>query len=892
MKIKKIISLVVALQMVFALLVPGTAVMGEEAIPERYADIFKVSEENAYILLGEEVIENGIDFLDGLEMGIEDTNHVLWNEVSSEQGIDGRKFYVPNYLALNVEPNKFTKEDTEFLIYVTYFDFGPSRGSFLFEYFNGDGQSKSVTIIKPGTVQQFNTECFYVDGMDFTKTFSNTGSNIRLKTNGWNLFKKIEIVSLSKLKREGKSLKELAYMAPSSKRDELIGFGLLDADNSDFSNSNLQNDCTYGDAADLLERINDGNPVLNPSGYKSEDAITQKDLVIMALDMLGLSSGDTAPVEYASQIGLIKSVDFIYSPDIAASYYSVAAVANNILFFQDAQKVTPIEKLMKKGFWGDQTVNSNRTLIAFNHRYPKSLPSKTITENATGQTYHYMNIKGIKTLRTYVTEQSWNSDGTGFVCGFDTGELFYYDIEKETLQYIDKILTLTDRLCAVMGTDDYVYYPKLDDEGYCGIYKANIKDIPSNPQLVGRRKDKYQFYTPHISNDCKYMGVDLSIPGLGTCVSRYDIEKDEWLDYHMEFDYADNLQHPLINPGYPDIISYCHDLGDGMANGENWFRIWQINIVTDTEGVNIYKQGIRDTTNLDVRWPLAIEGATHEVWSNTGDYMYYISPDLETGNIGHSPSTVRFDKDGSHRQYFDHPTADTNEDKHCYPSGDDKFVVTDGNSVVLISTETHERFEISQFQWMSNFEHPNHAHPVVARNRYIVNWGAFDENRVTGIKWFDFTELAKQQAKGGRYEAGEHLERISYEALDSESSEVTYKGRKAFLAKNDKYIYFDISPELIDTVNGKIKLSFDYYDNGFMPIKVCYTSGVETDNDHWRVYDNSKIIKRTNTKQWKHYEVVIDSGNFESIGKHFSDIKITGTPANLYISDVKVSIPE
>ena len=38
--------------------------------------------------------------------------------------------------------------------------------------------------------------------------------------------------------------------------------------------------------------------------------------------------------------------------------------------------------------------------------------------------------------------------------------------------------------------------------------------------------------------------------------------------------------------------------------------------------------------------------------------------------------------------------------------------------------------------------------------------------------------------------------------------------------------------------------------------------------------------------------MIIDSGNFENIGKHFTDIKISGSPGNVYISDLKVSIPE
>ena len=260
--------------------------------------------------------------------------------------------------------------------------------------------------------------------------------------------------------------------------------------------------------------------------------------------------------------------------------------------------------------------------------------------------------------------------------------------------------------------------------------------------------------------------------------------------------------------------------------------------------------------------------------------------------MGLSPSSVRYNKDGTHRQYFYDYTASDHQDKHLYPSGDDRFIVADGNVITLISQETHERFPISMVEWNGQRNHPYHSHPVVARNKYLVNWASMDYKKILGIKWFDFTALANKQAPGGRYEAGENLDRISYRGLDSESSEITYRGRKSILAKNGKSVYLDISDKVIDTVDGKVKISFDYFDNGYQPIKLSYTSGVKSDNDRWRVYDNFKTVKRTNTNRWKSCEIVIDSGNFENIGKHFSDIKITGSPANLYISDLKVSIPE
>lgn len=886
MKKNRILSFLLAFQMVVFMLSLNIVVSHAEGEAEdKYAGIFNVDENNAYVLLGEDVVENKCEFLDGQKLGIQDNTHPLYNETSSEQGLVGRKFYIANYMTLNVDKNAFAEGEDDFWVFITYYDFGPSRGSFLFEYMDKSGANNSVRVIKPGTVQRFNTECIYIEDVDFSHSFEKSGGNVRIKTNGYNLFKKIEFVSVSRFEREGRSLEEIAGTPVFAKRDTLIEFEILDGKAEKYQNTNLKYNCTYADATELFGKIANGRAVSNPASYKAEDVLTQRDLARMTLDILEIDCGDADPLAYAKEIGLVAGEDFLYAGDVTASRYSLIALVYNAFHFEDSEGNTRMKEMLMGDYWDDEFVKKNRTLIAISHTYPKYLPYQTITENATGQTYYYMNIMDIPTLRTYVTAQGWNSDGTGFICGFDTGELFFYNTETQMLHYIDKCYNLTDRLNAIMGTDDYIYYPKIDDEGYCGIYKVNSKVAPAKPELVGRRKDRYTFVTPHISNDCKYLSVDLEVPGLGTCVSRYSVEEDEWIEYHKEFPYSDSLTHVLINPGYPDLFCFSHELS-GVDAYHMLDRMWQVDLSTGEEAENVYRQGAREDGQV-------MQGASHELWSNNGEYVYYINIEMGRGNnVGLSPSSVRYNKDGTHRQYFFDYTASDHQDKHLFPSGDDRFIVADGNVITLISQETHERFPISMVEWNGQLNHPYHAHPVVARNKYVVNWGAMNNVGMLGIKWFDFTELAKTQAEGGRYEAGENIERISYQGLDSESSEVNYKGRKAIVAEKARSVYLDISDELIDTANGKLKLSFDYYDNGALPIKISYTSGVEEDNDRWRVYDNFKTVKRTNSNKWKTCEILIDSGNFENIGKHFSDIKITGSPANLYISDLSVTVLE
>jgi hypothetical protein len=318
-------------------------------------------------------------------------------------------------------------------------------------------------------------------------------------------------------------------------------------------------------------------------------------------------------------------------------------------------------------------------------------------------------------------------------------------------------------------------------------------------------------------------------------------------------------------------------------------RMWQANF-NDMTVANVFKQGIRGDG-------LTMQGATHEVWSQNGKYMYFCSFNLDAHgsgglNVGDAPAVVRYDKDGSHRHYYHADTVLIDRDQHCYPSFDDKYIVSDGNYVTIISTETWQRFHIAKVNWQGQTSHPYQAHPCMSRSRYIIDWGGKDKTGLLGVLWYDFTELVENaKAKGGRFKVSDSFDRVSYKGLECESSETQIAGRDAIMSTSGKAIFLDVSEDVIDSVNGKLKISFDYLDNGKSPIEVYYTSGVENDDEHWRIYDNKKIIERQGTNLWKHFEFEISGGNFEDIGKFESDIKVSGVTANAYITNVTASVP-
>ncbi len=884
MRKKRLLALVSSLCMIANIVV----VFSYLPLNAEAADIFTADSKNAYVLLDKQAEENNCEFLDGMEMGISDASHLLYNEVSQEAGVNGRKFYAANLLSIKLDEGFCEKGDSEFLVTVVYYDYGPKQGRFFFEYLDETGASHTKTIIKPGNVQRFNAETIYIGNMDAKKQFQETGATFQIRTNGQNLFKKVEVLNLSKFKREGKQIKELGVLPSKNSLTELTSLQIIKEDMAESLSQKIGESTTVSDAVMLLSTISGKSDIALPDGHKNEDFITQGALLDLFLKELELNRGEKSAVDYALEMGVISNEDMFYNDSVFACNYNLIELVYNTLFYVQADDSSMLEKLASNNFFDNDILVSNETLIALTYKTPKKLPYQTITENETGQTYYYMNICGIPTIRTYVTAQSWTSDGKSFVCGFQSGLMFLYNTETQMLTYIDKTLAST-QLAAMVGTDDYVYYAKVNDAGEYGIWKADLTKAPVKPEFICNSIDKNSLGLVHLTNDCKYISAEMYAPGntKESITGRYSVEDKEWVTFKQEsFPYSPGRTHDIINPVYPNLVSFCHEI-NGVNAVYLYDRIWQVDLDT-MQAHNVFKQGIRPTG-------AAIQGATHEIWSVNGEYMYFIAYDMRSYNVdplGDIPAVVRFDKDGSHRKYYYTNDSILHQNKHCAPSGDDKYVVADGDYVVIISTETWEIFPISRYEWNGQASHPYHGHAVIARNHYKVNWGGQDAYGMLGVKWFDFTELVSSQAKGGHYNIGENVNCASYEDLECETIQLNYRGKNAVKANIGNSVYLDISEELIDTDNGSIKLSFDYFDNGYQPIEITYTSGVNDDNDRYRIFNATKDVRRKNTKQWKHAEIVIESGNFEDIGKFNTDIKISGVSGTVYLSNVKASLPE
>ena len=128
---KKIIALVLVLVLILSTnLVGGISL----ATATDENSMNNLSDSYGYVNFYGDLEGKGISFIDGISLGITSTKDPLYFEKISLDGLDGRKQYSSNSTYITVDDSFYQKGDTEFLVNICYYDFGPSEGSYYFEY--------------------------------------------------------------------------------------------------------------------------------------------------------------------------------------------------------------------------------------------------------------------------------------------------------------------------------------------------------------------------------------------------------------------------------------------------------------------------------------------------------------------------------------------------------------------------------------------------------------------------------------------------------------------------------------------------------------------------------------------------------------------------------------
>ncbi|MBQ3124307.1 MAG: hypothetical protein IJC09_02640 [Clostridia bacterium] len=880
---KKIAAFLMSAVMAIGTVPAQPHVFAEDSAADKaeYAYFMNTAEGSAYVWLGETIEGEGLEFFDGQAMGITDSNDPLYNETVVLDGLTARKQYRANSSYFKIDEDLYDADDHNVMFSLVFYDFGPSEGWFYFEYYATDGSIKQVALRKPGTNPGWSVKTICIDDIDLTKKYEN-GANVRIQNGAYNAFKKLEFINVTRAMRDKQDIKITAMGIELI--DELVSLRIIPGNDKRFTNQNLANPCTEYDAQSLKNKIANSGA----SASASSKTLTQGELVKLYMEAIGLSKNENESwVEAASRYGVTDAMDFFLFDEAQATNYHLISIVHAALTYGGNEGKGLLADLINAGFYDDVDISTvkSETFQTVYYAQPRKLPYERITDNVTGRTYNYINLFGQQMVRGYLDEQGWLPDGSGFVCGSPDGHLYLYDINTQMLTFLDKGDKVTEITGAFVAGNGWVYYTRTED-GIDSIrrvhprtlVKEKLFDLPRGlgTSLFNVTNDGH--YATFETSDKAYVLADR--PPNTEPIIRVDLWEGTLEYRYYGFTWGGTtVNHEQINPEYPELIAFSHDYQSPWTASDIYDRCLIMNM--ETGEVTIYNQGSRD----DAGRPAQV--ITHEVWSANGEHRYFCSwagdSDMDSGAV---PAVVRIDKDGTHRQYYQNPYGNV---VHANISGDEKMICADLGTIYLMSTETHQVFPIvKQGPVIGDRNHPYHPHPQVSLVGNLASWGHV-HNGVLGVAWIDYTDILENEvAKGGRYPFGDDVLRVSYKGIECESSITTRAGVECATAKAGKEIFFDIKPEVIDTDNGAVKITFDYFDNTDSDIVMTYSKGVEEPNDAWKFFNKTIEIERTNTNKWKTAEIVIDCGNFESIGKFETDFKFLSKQNNAYIANIKI----
>ena len=887
--------------------------------------IMRTDNNNAYVIFTNPSIENKMSFYDGYQKGITNALDPNYNEVVTFDGIEGRKVYKENYVYMDLDSDFALPGDSEFLVSITYYDFGPDVGYFHLEYNSSDPEleeanrtSKRISVMKTGLVTKWCSTKIYLEDADFTGAMP-FGSDLRLVTNAYNAFAKIEITNISAVKRNS-NIK--MGTVNSIKAEILHKLRLYDGISATEYNPCLENEMTREELiVAMIKALGYEKEALAGGGicpftdvkkesapyithavrlgilsenseklFNSDKKATKRELLTFYLRALGFTEDDLYEnaEEYAKNEVLIEGLDLIFNIDEPMTRDNFAGVACNALILENKkiEKVVIIDMIEKNKVTKEEVkATASAELTAQIYKLPSIVKKREMIDPLTGRKFYYMNIDGGKAIRPYVTQQHWRPDGKSFIVGNDKTQAIYeYNTETEELKMLDYCPS-GGSADAVITPNDIMFYRNKQDE----IWKMDLKTykktkVASKP-TYGRNLSCIQ-----VTNDGKYLTAywkedrspDDFIDGYNRIriIPRLDCETGIWNSDTLIHLFNDDLRypdagHPIINPVYENLLFFCHE-----GTTEH---------IPDRLWIGDYNTGETRNLFLQAELPNGMTGepSGHEVWSMDGEDMFFVKYTRKE-NAGQS-GLVRISKDGKNREYINGDYTYW----HCYPSGDKKWVAADVQmggaraEVVLVNTQTYESHMLADF-WAPSSTHPYQPHPIVSLDGRMVSWQMVDETGMLGTAWMDVSEIIDAAVEGGKTKISDSAEFISYKGAKNEISKTTRNGIECFRIPNGNSMYIDINDELVNDDDTSIKVRITYVDTGRQPLNIRYTKAVRTKHDYANRENNLTRIFRKGTNGLVYHEIELKDANLANAGKYGTDLCISGFYSDVFIKNIEV----
>lgn len=878
-----------------------------------------VLKSEAYTILGENIEEQYMEFIDGMEQGITEATDPLYSEAFEMEGVHARKVYKENYVYFRLDKDFYEPEDRNFIILVEYWDFGPDPGWFHVEYNSADGTpNKRVSIQKTGRVQKWCTARIFVTDAQFGGKMEHD-TDIRLVSNAYNAFSKITVYNIDAAKRNGETidvgvvneesaqiLNNIGLYSGTSEteyvpdlKEELTRYEMMSLILEGIGERKKavldKTECTFSDVSkeqsDIIGYAEKKGLIFGGGDekFRPNDKATPREMLTVYLRLLGYDESDLYENAYdkAYEIGLIVNGNLILSADSVLKRDDFVAAAYNVLNLKNIKtNETVINKMVVDNLIeGDILIGTEFEGAIYSK--PVKIEKKTVYDETAQREYYYMNINGARAIRPYVTQQHWKSDGSKFIISNDVHKALYeYDVEKEELKKLDDTTNATGSAEAVVTPYDKIFYRKTQDEYWLMDWNTGetkkVAEVPSGVQTS----------VMQITDDAKYatgywlqnLEPEDNLNGVNRyrIVPRLNLETGEWdtTSLHHEFDDQPefpHLGHAQINPVNPDLMMFCHEGTTSYIHD----RIWIGDMTTGESKVLFHQAKLNDE--------LTGETTGHEIWAPDGQSVFFVKYYFPNQNIGQQ-GVVRVKLDGE-REYI-------NGDYrywHCYPSADNNWVAADtqlgsSSEIVLINTNTYESHVLAKFPTQNNPQHPYQPHPIISHDGRYVSWQMIDENGVLGVGWADISEFTKESKEQETIEISDGITMRTHPDSVSAVKKIEDKDGTLYYQAEPEYgIYCDIDEKAPADEAQEVTLRITYMDNGRQPIKIYYTSYVQTSADLANRENKYIELPRTNTDQWRTEEITLKDMNLSNAGKFKTDFYVSGSIySNVKVKNIEV----
>lgn len=872
------------------------------------------SENNAYIIFSDSPREHKMSFEDGV--GTDRYKNETYNEKIKFDGVECRQVWKENYLYMRLDTSFASPEDSVFRIDVDYWDYS-GIGWFFIDYTKADSDSVygRVSVLKEGNPDgdpKWHRLTVYITDASFRQCMP-YGCDLKIVTNAFNAFSKIEVTNLSAGK--GDSTEEIGVFN-KLQANALQFLGLYDGGAADDAEANpflTQEEfirCFYtalgkkdevisaagvpkasgvSDAAKAFVGYAEKQGLLSDD-FAPQGRLTEAQMLDYYLRYFGFSGYDAQnPYAKAKECGLILGNEVVFQMKKDVTHDNFVGVAANALMVRPSSGREPLAELLEaKKITGRQISESGYgKLYDWMMKRGFYNGAREIIDPETGRSYYAIDLLGQDAIKNYFTMPLTTTDDTRFYFRDEMFRIYEYNMKTGMVQYIDQGLHRMEH-CFTTTPQNHLFYLNEKQEIIkmdCDTYeRTKVGEIPAVQRNFNKSMLQVSFDEKKLTFQWKDNAGDFD----SSVYSRLPVLNLETGEWDLRWIYGGFTRgwaapnHNCINPYY-NMQFFAHEGQDVLD------RVWVVDMDTGE-----YKcvSNQRDY-NLGT---ISGDSAVHEYWCYCGKHIGWVSGPSWNGRQSTSCSQGNLsyaNADGTNR-------VNVNDDygyNHSSMSPDHRWIVSDTQlrvgdrlNLVLVDTKTGESHLLARPKCIDN---PGHTHPQFSWDGTKVFFGVPSEDyQHTNIAWMDISDYTTQPLpEGGEYSLSDTCDTFGYMGFEhyikpKEDAEGAYY----HIPKGNK-LYVQTKAEVTEDRHADIVVSVTYLDKGQSDL-----------NLHYIQYDIAGMVARRksctaslprhNSGKWVTREIELTNVDMQNPYKLGADLMISGQLSAADVRTVRVRVAE